>query len=98
MRDPESLPITWTEREGIAKGYLAEEAAQRNPLAAVFLGTTTLVPQRERIAALEPAFAQLLARWQAFNANEAELAGQLVRAVVAGIDARRDTSDTGSFT
>ncbi len=98
VRDPESVPITWTEREGIAKGYLTAEDAGRNPIVAAFAGATTIMPQRERIVALEPVFAQQFGRWQAFNANEAALARLLAQEVGAGINARRDTSDTGSFT
>lgn len=94
--NPDRVPIEWTEREGVAKGLLEVVDAGRNPVAALFVGKTTLSPQRERIAALEPMFTQLHARWQAFTANESALAGQLEREVVASIDAHRETYDSGS--
>lgn len=94
MSSPEGLPIEWTEREGVAKGYLMEVDANRNPIMGALLGKTTHVPQRERIAALEPTFAQLLAHWQAFQANEAALAGQLLTDVAAGIESRRQRTES----
>lgn len=96
VRSPERLPIGWTEREGIAKGYLAVVDAHRNPLAALVLGKTDHVPQREQVAALEPRFAQLLGRWQAFQANEAVLADQLERDIAAGISACAKNLDSSS--
>lgn len=44
-------------------------------------------------AALEPTFAQVFARWQAFKADEVEAATQLEREVGGGISARREASD-----
>ena len=91
---PSRVPIAWAEREGIAKGYLAAENAHRNPLLALFLGKTTQVPQRERIAALDPVFAELFARWQAFKSSQAALADQLEREVDEGISSRSPKGDT----
>ena len=91
---PSRVPIAWAEREGLAKGYLAVESAHRNPLLALFLGKTTQVPQRERIAALDPVFAELSARWQAFKSSEAALADQLEHEVDQGIRSRSPKGDT----
>jgi hypothetical protein len=93
---PAPPPLAWTEREGLAKGYLVEATAGRNPLAALFQGSTTLAPQPERIAALAPAFAALHTHWLAFQANEAALAALLNREIDAGINAAWDNSGTSS--
>jgi hypothetical protein len=94
VSSPSRVPISWTEREGVAKGYLVAADAHRNPLAALFLGKTTHVPQQERIAALKPEFTQLLMRWRAFQADEAALADHLEREIVDGLDARQADSST----
>jgi hypothetical protein len=96
VRSPHPLPIAWTEREGLAKGYLMEANAGRSPLAALFQGSTILAPQPERIAALTPAFAALHTRFRAFQSNEAALAALLDREIDAGINAAWDNSDTSS--
>ena len=96
VRGPYRLPIAWTEREGLAKGYLVEADVRRNPLTAFFQGATTIAPQRERIAALAPAFAALHARFRAFQSDEAALATLLDREIDAGIVAAWDNSDTSS--
>jgi hypothetical protein len=95
VRRPSGVPIAWTEREGVAKGYLAEVDAGRNPLVAFFLGKTARVAQRDRIDAVEGQITELLARWQDFKTAEREVFAQLEHEVAAAIDARVDTSDTG---
>ena len=93
---PERVPITWTQGEGVAKGYLTLADAHRHPLLALLLGKTICVPESDRIAALEPPFSALLGRWQAFAAQESALAEQLNREVVAGIKLRRSTAESSS--
>jgi hypothetical protein len=90
---PSRVPIEWTEREGLAKGYLAAEDAQRHPLLALFLGKTKLAARQDHVQALEPEFARLLARWQAFKSGENTLANQLEQDVSAGISARKESTD-----
>jgi hypothetical protein len=91
--NPSAVPIQWAEREGLAKGYLAVVDAQRHPVARFFLGKTIQVPQYQRIATLEPTFAALLRRWQAFRTREAALSEQLEQAVAAGLAAVYDEAD-----
>src|SRR5262249_20203600 len=86
-RHPERLIIRWTEREAIAKGFVAVEPARRSALAALFLGKTVHVPQREWIAASEPAFSRLLLGWRAFQTGEAELSELLEEEISAGMSA-----------
>jgi hypothetical protein len=96
VRNPERVSIAWTEREGVAKGYLAVVEVRRHPVAALFRGTTALAAERERVAALAAPCARLLAGWQTFQVAEAALADLLEREIAAGIDARREVpSDSG---
>ena len=96
VTSPEVVPVRWAQREAIAKGYLSVATAKRNPLAALFLGKTVNAPVQEKIASAEPAFVGLFARWQAFQANEAALYGQLQSEVSAAILASLKTSDSTS--
>src|SRR5207249_8146661 len=93
VSSPNAVPIQWAAREGVAKGYLAVVEAQRNPVARFFLGKTIQVPHYQQIATLEPTFAALLRRWQAFRTREAALAEQLEQEVAAGLAAVYDEAD-----
>lgn len=93
ITSPEHLPISWTEQEGVAKGFLME-GGERNPLATAVFGKASALPDRTRIALAEPAFVQLHERWQTFNDMESDLAQELAREVAGGIEHMRHIPPT----
>jgi hypothetical protein len=88
---PEQLVIEWMEREGTAKGLFVRGKDERSLLAKAF-GKTTLLPQRQRIAALEPQFAELSRSWAAFQRSEPALFRRIEQDVEAAILQKTDTS------